>query len=192
MLVRPAGQGSARTQIFALQRHDIQRVMILPRQRNGIVDMVCHDYPPDQIGNDAVILRIVFEQLRRHAQHAPLSQHIRPAAVFLAVHARQRQECGAPRMILFQKRDHPLRRVLILGHNVLDTAAERRFHRRLVFLRHMDQVGNDTDQPRLRRFLLHHPLDRIAVALIPFRDIADRFITGLRLVDLALFAVQFL
>ena len=108
----------------------------------------------------------------------------------------QRQE-GCPAVpVPFKMIDHLSRRLIGIRHDVLNTAAQGGFDRKLIFFFHLEQIRHHAENSRRIVLSFHDPADRLAIAFVPFRNIFQRFQTGFfpvkgPLPDLHLFVLLF-
>ena len=93
-------------------------------------------------------------------------------------HGSQRKEGGSSKVTAFQVFNQVFRSALVVCHNILESTAKCGFNGSLVFFVGLDQIRYDAVNAGIAVFLLHHALDAVAVSLVPFGNVPERFETG--------------
>ena len=133
--------------------------MISAGDRDCMVDIVHHNCPAQQMLRQIAEPVLAAYKSRCKADDPSFLQSA-PVFEGLAVfHGCQRQEGRPSEAVFLQEIDHALRRVLIIRHDILDTAAKRCLDSQLIFFLCLDQICDYAQDSGLAALLFHNPAD---------------------------------
>ena len=175
---RAAADGAARREQLALQRDHAQAVARFSGQADRIVHMVDHQDPAQKRSRHIPVFILCGHQTVCQSDDAGLRKELSLPEFLTVLHAGQGQESGSSALYRLQEGDHFLRGILVVRHDVLDAAAQRRFDGGLILFLHLQKIRNHAENAGMLLPLLHDPLHAAAISLIAFRQIDQRVQPG--------------
>ena len=122
------------------------------------------------------ILIVYLHQILGKSDHSRLPQCFFVRKISISpTNCCERKKCCTAETILLQKLNQLLSSILIIGNNILNTSAKCSLYCNLIFLIHLNNVSNNTDNSRIVILLFHHTLNGITVAIVPLCNIPKCF-----------------
>ena len=153
-------------------------MVVFPGNADSVVNVLCHQYPAQQMLYYPIILFVRPYQSTGKADGALFLQGLWLREAAPSTHAGQGQEGGPAKPVLFQIFNQLLGSILIFRDNILDAAAQSCLDGGLIPLIHFDEVRYHALDARHVLFLLHDLADAVAVAIVALGHVPQGFQAG--------------
>ena len=175
-----AGHGAAGVQHLPVQGDDAELIAVFPGRCDGVVQVLHHRHPAQQVGKHVPVLGLEGDQLISHPHEAGLPPEGLSLPQLPRPDGAEGQNGGPACVSALQILDDGLAVLLPVHHQVLHGAPQRGLNGHGVLLRHLQQVGHRTvDMLEASPLgLPHHQLDRLGVALVELLHLGEHLHPG--------------
>ena len=173
-----ACHGTSGIQGVPFQRNHSQTVTVFLPDGDCMVDMIDDKNSSQKIFHQRIVLLIRMNKGVRRTDHPWFLKSVRILDPPSAADIGQRQESGPAVAVLFQKVDHSLCGLFIVGYDILYAAAQSCLHSQLIIFLHLDDIRYHAPDTRFLFFLFHDPSDTVSVPVVSLCEILQGFQSG--------------